>query len=236
MSQATKKAVKEAAITRPPIVKHIAPPYVGTGLSTVTSPPTSSAFWRAIRHDVTRGGLVVQLGGKQNQPPSPIGYTASAYAGFQYQFTVGPTPAFYLNHDFLARFNPGPVSVNHGSHGNYVYPFCQIFLSAPGNQPIRQQVVSNTPLSLNTGGYLETNQTYKLQIICGVSIFWYYTNVTPYGEVIIKDIDLQLTRYFDNGDLQPVGRSAALMSEGEPVIEAVESIEDAQARGLVGMF
>lgn len=235
MSQ-TEKAIKEAAISRPPIVKHIAPPYMGTGLSTITSPAVSSAFWRAIRHDVTRGGLVVQLGAKPNQAPSPIGYSASAYAGFQYEFTVGATPAFYLNHEFRAKFTPGPVTVNHGSQGNYVYPFCQIWLTSPGNQPIKQQVVSNTPLTLQTGDYLETNQTYKLQIICGVSIFWYNTAVTPYGEVIIKDTDLQLTRYFDNSDLPVAGKSAALMSEAEPIIEAVESIEEAQARGLVGMF
>lgn len=234
MSQATEKA---AAAVPVPIVKHIAPPFTGAGLGTIKSGPAHAGFWSAIRHDVSRGGLVVQLGGQPNQIPGTNFYDL-AFAGFQYQFTVPDNPS-YLYYVFGVRFNPGPVTVKN-SGGNQVTPFCEaVLLDASYPIPERQKVVSNVPVEMAVGRFLEPRKTYRLQIKCGVEIFRFNSAEVPYGEVIIKDTDLQLTRYDYTNPHALKGtkaKAAAPVLEREAIIESVGSIEEAQAKGLVGMF
>jgi hypothetical protein len=234
MSQATKTATKEAAPGRihRPIVKHIAPPYMGAGFSTVTNPQIPLSFWSAIRHDVTKGGLVVQLGGQPNPAPGAPSY-ALAYAGFQYQFTVAATPVNYSEHVFRVKFNTGPVTVRN-SGDNSVTTFCEIQFVGPAP---RQPVFSNTPLTMYADAYLNTGQTYNVIVKCGVEIVRYNAAEVPYGEVIIQDTDLELTRYFDDGrSLRDKNAQAAALSAMEPIIEEVGSIEEAKQRGLTAIF
>jgi hypothetical protein len=232
MSQA-EKAIKEAAISRPPIVNHIAPPYMGAGFSTVASPAAPPKFWSAVHHDVTRGGIVVQLGGQANPAPCASLY-ARAYAGFQYQFTASAIPAGYLEYSFGAKFNPGPVTVRN-SGGNRVTTFCEVQFA---NFATRQQVVSNTPLTVYSDYYTAANEVYTVRVICGVEIYQFNPSVAPYGEVIIKDTDLQMIRYWtDPNDLQGKNEQAAMaLSAMEPIIEEVGSIEEAKQKGLTGIF
>jgi hypothetical protein len=231
MSQAA-KAVKAEAIPHQPIVKHVAPPYVGMGFSTFKSGPAPQNFWSAIAHDVTRGGLVVQLGGNVNLPPGTNRY-AAAYAGYQYEFKAPATPPDYSSYVFRAKFNTGPVSIRNIG-GNFVSTFCEILLV--GGVAKSQQMVSNTPATLYTDYELVPNTTYKVQVRCGVSILQFSPANAPYGEVIIKDIDLETTRFY-NGDSALPGKNAqAALSTVEDVFESVGSIEEAQAKGLIGTF
>jgi hypothetical protein len=225
-------ATKTAAIPHPPIVKHVAPPYMGTGFSTFKSGPAPQNFWSAIAHDVTRGGLVVQLGGQVN-PPAGTNRYAMAYAGFQYEFKAPATPPDYSSYVFRAKFNPGPVSVRN-TGGNFVSTFCEILLV--GGVPKQQGVVSNTPLTLYTDYNLEPNTTYKVQVRCGVSILQFAPAYAPYGEVIIKDIDLEMTRFYDGDNGLPHGGAQAALSEKEDIFESVSSIEEARQKGLIGTF
>ncbi len=224
-------ATKTAAISHPPIVKHVAPPYMGAGFSTLQSGPAPQNFWSAIRHDVTRGGLVVQLGGYANLPPDTNRF-AQAYAGFQYEFKTPAVPPGYSSYVFRAKFGTGPVSVRN-TGGNFVSTFCEVLLV--GGAPIQQQVVSNTPLTLLTDHHLQPNTTYKVRVRCGVTILQYSPVDAPYGEVIIKDLDLEMTRFFTGENSLAPGAQAAL-SESEDIFESVDSIEDARQKGLIGMF
>lgn len=230
MSQATEKA---AAPGLAPIVKHIAPPFMGPGFSTYKSGPSNPGFWTAIRQDVTRGGIVVQLGADPNQPPAVWGIV---YAGFQYKFTVPADP--YLYYHFTARFNPGPVTIRQTS-GNVVNAFCEAFVNnVPYSVVDKQRVYSNTPLTLVQAYFLQPGKTYTFQLSAMVWIQRCSPDI-PYGEVIIKDIDVELRRYPYTNSQAVKGaqeKSAALMTESEPIIEEIGSIEEAQAKGLVGMF
>ncbi len=242
MSQATKKAavVTEAA----PIVRDIAPPYFGTGFSAFKSPPAAPGFWSAIGHDATRGGFVVQLGAKPGPPPSPYGYFDVAFAGFQYEFTPLPAPGPRY-HLFTARFNPGPVSIK--NNGSYVFTFCELRYLEPIGTPVSGTPVTNTPLTLNTAYSLEPSTKYKIRLRCGVQII--RVNIIPdkqpYGEVIIKDTDLNLTVYslpIDRPEATGKNAKAAALAENggmmEKVVELgpVSSIEEAQEKGLTGRF
>ena len=225
-------ATKAAAVPHPPIVKHVAPPYMGAGFSTFKSGPAPLNFWSAIAHDVTRGGLVVQLGGNANPAPNTNRY-ALAYAGFQYEFKTPAVPPGYSTYVFRAKFNTGPVSVKN-TGGNVVTAFCEILLV--GAVPKHQQVVSGTPASLYTDHYLQPNTTYKVQVKCGVGILRLNLDQIPYGEVIIKDTDLEMTRFHDDDDGLPHGGAQAALSAKEDIFEVVNSIEEARQKGLIGMF
>lgn len=240
MSQATKKALA-ATEAAAPIVRNIAPPYFGAGFSAFKSGPAPQGFWSAVGHDVTRGGVVVQLGGTP-PPPSNNGSFGLAYAGFQYQFTT-PANSYFLYYIFRATFNPGPVS--NRNPGNYVGTYCEIRFpdipQAPGTYPVmqQQQVVSNTPLSLTVASFLAPGKTYRVQVLAAVDIIRYHPTQIPYGEVILKSTDLQLTQY--NYPAAPAlkgkgAKAAAQMPESEPIFETVSSIEEAQEKGLTGTF
>jgi len=237
MSQAAKTAAATEATS---ITKHIAPPYVGAGYSAFKSGAAPQGFWSAIGHDVTRGGVVVQLGGTP-PPPSSLGSFGLAYAGYQYQFTT-PSNSYFSYYIFQARFNPGPVS--NRNTGNYVGTYCEIRFpdipQTPGTYPVmqRQQVVSNTPVSLTVASFLAPGKTYRVQVLAAVDIIRYHPTQIPYGEVILKDIDLQLTQYnYPSAPAQKgKGAQAAQMPESEPIFETVSSIEEAQAKGLTGTF
>jgi hypothetical protein len=230
MSQATEKAQVPV-----PIVKHLAPPYAGAGpdfnFSIIKSGPAAPNFWSAIRHDVTKGGLVVQLGQNPNTPPN-TNHHDLAFAGFQYQFTT-PAGGANLYYSFQANFDVGTITKKNDDPFWIVTYYSLLFLDVPKPYPLGGLLQSNTPVSVCSARQLQPNKTYRVQVLCGVEIF-NRTPAGPYGEVIIKGSALTLTRS-DSETMQALKDKNAA-SERASIIEPVDSLEAARQNGLTAIF